>query len=270
MRTVDNPRSTQKTAFGGITGVDTLDLGRHGRFTEIGGLLFGEDPASLNAAIGLIRSYDDGRLYVFVDNFNNTFPYVKVDSFEPTGRVLRDPRGYYRTYQLRRPGRHGRPRGHGPRLPRRRRHRRVRARRVRQGRVRPLRHRLHLHHRPGPDARGLVVRRRAVRRRGQRGHPRRDDRDDRRPARAPGGGPGRVARADRLRWGHAEGDPVVVAVTRLRSPTMESPSPYVFRVTTADVGIVTWPPPAMHAACPDRALRESSRSPPRSWSSSTG
>jgi hypothetical protein len=99
--TADNPRTTQKSTFAGINGVDTLDLGRHGRYTEVKGLLTGQNATVLNANIGLIRSYNDGQLYTFVDNFGNLWPFCQLENFEMTSRVMQDDRGFYQSYAAR-------------------------------------------------------------------------------------------------------------------------------------------------------------------------
>ena len=94
MATASNPRADQKNAFAGLNGVESLDQGDRGTVTTVSGHLIGIGPAGLNAALMLFRSYRDGRAYALVDNFGNTWPFVKLASFEPTGKVNRQTDGY--------------------------------------------------------------------------------------------------------------------------------------------------------------------------------
>ena len=87
MNTVDNPRRQQLNAFPGISGRESLDQGFDGRFTIVSGVLYGADAATLNFLENLFRSYNDGIARVLVDTMGNSWPYVKLDSFEPEGRM---------------------------------------------------------------------------------------------------------------------------------------------------------------------------------------
>ena len=98
--TDDIPRTTQRTAFAGLNGMAILDLGQHGRTSEVNCVLFGPDAASLNAAIGAIRNYKDGNLYVFVDSYGNAWLNVMIESFRPAGRPIQDSRGFYQAYSI--------------------------------------------------------------------------------------------------------------------------------------------------------------------------
>ena len=102
MQTVDNPRAAQENAYPGLSGVESLDQGLRGRFTMATGLLFGQDPVSQGAAEALFRSYNDGNLYLLVDNFGTAWPNVRLESFEPQGQVrVQAGQGYYRPYTAR-------------------------------------------------------------------------------------------------------------------------------------------------------------------------
>jgi hypothetical protein len=102
MQTVDNPRASQENAFPGLSGIESLDQGDRGRFTTVTGLLFGGDPPSQGAAEALFRSYKDGLVYLLTDAYGVSWPFVKLESFEPQGRVM--PLlgvGWYRAYTAR-------------------------------------------------------------------------------------------------------------------------------------------------------------------------
>lgn len=106
MATADNPRSAQVNAYPGLSGTEELDQGLRGRFTTVSGTLTGSDPGSLDAAEALFRSYNDGSVYVLIDNLGRAWTFVKLESFEPQGRirVMNAPGGgviYMRTYQSR-------------------------------------------------------------------------------------------------------------------------------------------------------------------------
>jgi hypothetical protein len=100
MRTARNPRATQQNTFFGTAGTETLDGGLKGRFTAVTGRLWGPSAQSLNAAILAFASFDNGGTATLVDMFGNAWPVVKLQSFEPQGRVQLDPDlGYTQRYQ---------------------------------------------------------------------------------------------------------------------------------------------------------------------------
>jgi len=102
MRTSDNPRSSQENAFFGVNGIESLDGGQRGRFTEVKGLLYGASAADLQFAEILFRSYNDGFAYVLVDSYGGTWPYVKLETFDPQPRIKQDVYGsFYRAYTAR-------------------------------------------------------------------------------------------------------------------------------------------------------------------------
>lgn len=103
MTTVDNPRRQQMNQFPGINGRESLDQGFDGRFTVVTGLLIAPDAATLNSLENLFRSYNDGYARTLVDNFGNSWDFVKLDSFEPEGkvRIAAGPGYVFRPYTAR-------------------------------------------------------------------------------------------------------------------------------------------------------------------------
>ena len=103
MTTVDNPRRQQLNAFPGINGRESLDQGLDGRYTIVSGVLYGGDGPTLNFLENLVRSYNDGVARVLVDTAGNAWPYVKLESFEPEGRmrVVAGSGQVYRPYTAR-------------------------------------------------------------------------------------------------------------------------------------------------------------------------
>src|SRR5579871_5423883 len=102
MSTVDQPREKQINSFFGLSGLETLDGGSRGRFTEVGGLLYGSSPASLASAESAFRSYDDGVPRVLIDNLGVGWGNVVLQTFRPMGRVRQSPFGvFFRAYKAR-------------------------------------------------------------------------------------------------------------------------------------------------------------------------
>ena len=102
MSTVDHPREKQINSFFGLSGLETLDGGSRGRFTEVGGLLYGSSAGSLASAESTFRSYDDGVARVLIDNLGEAWGNVVLQSFRPMGRVRQSPFGvYFRAYKAR-------------------------------------------------------------------------------------------------------------------------------------------------------------------------
>ena len=102
MVTSDNPRAKQVNAFFGLSGLETLDGGLRGRVTHVSGLLYGGTPTLLAAAEGIFRSNNDGVCRTLVDTLGAIWPSVRLESFQPQGRVRRSPAGVlFRSYQAR-------------------------------------------------------------------------------------------------------------------------------------------------------------------------
>jgi hypothetical protein len=102
MRTADNPRERQINSFFGIGGLETLDGGFRGRVTDVTGILVGNSAAALASAEALFRSYNDGVARTLVDNSGTGWLSVRLESFQPVGRVKQSIYGYYfRPYRAR-------------------------------------------------------------------------------------------------------------------------------------------------------------------------
>jgi hypothetical protein len=102
MNTIDNPRAKQLNSFFGISGLETLDGGARGRFTDVSGVLSGSSAALLASAEAMFRSYDDGAARALVDTFGTVWANVRLESFQPLGRVKQSPYAYYfRPYRAR-------------------------------------------------------------------------------------------------------------------------------------------------------------------------
>jgi hypothetical protein len=90
MPTSDNPRDRQINAYNGLNGLEVLDGGGRGRVTNVSGRLYGAGLSGLAAAISLFRSFHDGGAYVLVDTAGNSWPVVRLERFEPAGRIRQD------------------------------------------------------------------------------------------------------------------------------------------------------------------------------------
>jgi hypothetical protein len=102
MSTADHPREKQVNSFFGLSGLETLDGGLRGRVTEVKGLLFGPMPTALASAESIFRSYNDGVTRNLVDTLGTTWANVRLDSFQPLGRVRQSPFGFFfRAYRAR-------------------------------------------------------------------------------------------------------------------------------------------------------------------------
>jgi hypothetical protein len=101
------PRETYGTF--GLPGLEGQDCGLRGGTSTIRGTLFGAGSYygfvptnSLAAAEGLVRSYQDGQAYTFLDSLGQTWPNVKLDQFQPIGRIGQAPNGtLYRKFLVR-------------------------------------------------------------------------------------------------------------------------------------------------------------------------
>lgn len=102
MVTSDNPRERQLNAYFGLSGLESLDGGLRGRVTLVNGLLHGDSPELLASAELVFRAFNDGRAYFLVDTLGVAWPNVRLDAFQPLGRVRSSPAGvYFRSYQAR-------------------------------------------------------------------------------------------------------------------------------------------------------------------------
>jgi hypothetical protein len=80
-------RAIQQNSYGGLSGVEALDMGSRGRVTTVTGRFICQDAATLNSAILLFESYVDGNSYDFVDQFGNVWPSVMLVEFNLTGEL---------------------------------------------------------------------------------------------------------------------------------------------------------------------------------------
>jgi hypothetical protein len=102
MSTADHPREKQVNSFFGLSGLETLDGGSRGRITEVSGILYGPTAGALAGSESTVRSYSDGLTRNLVDSLGTTWLNVRLESFQPTGRVRQSPQGvYFRTYRAR-------------------------------------------------------------------------------------------------------------------------------------------------------------------------
>jgi hypothetical protein len=100
--TADNPREKQINAYFGLSGLESLDGGLRGRVTHITGLLYGNSALLLAAVEGQFRSFNDGIARTLVDTLGTSWPNVRLESFQPQGRVRQSPSGVlFRAYQAR-------------------------------------------------------------------------------------------------------------------------------------------------------------------------
>src|SRR5689334_1561156 len=102
MITADNPREKQLNAYFGLSGLESLDGGSRGRVTHVTGLLYGNSAASLVSAESLFRSFNDGIVRPLVDTLGMAWPNVRLESFQPQGRIRQSPGGIlFRSYKAR-------------------------------------------------------------------------------------------------------------------------------------------------------------------------
>lgn len=95
MRTSDNPRASQRNAFAGVSGVESLDQGSRGRFTVAEGVHAGLALGGLAVVQEAARAYRDGGAYALVDTRGVTWLYVQLIEFEPQGKIRATQNGYY-------------------------------------------------------------------------------------------------------------------------------------------------------------------------------
>ena len=102
MSTADHPREKQVNSFFGLSGLETLDGGARGRVTEASGVLYGPTPVALASSESTFRSYNDGLTRVLVDSLGTSWSNVRLESFQPSGRIRQSPQGmYFRSYRAR-------------------------------------------------------------------------------------------------------------------------------------------------------------------------
>ena len=102
MITTDNPRENQINAFFGLSGLESLDGGSRGRVTHASGLLAGDSAAALASAESLFRSFNDGMVRTLIDTLGVVWLNVRLESFQPQGRVRQSPAGVlFRAYNAR-------------------------------------------------------------------------------------------------------------------------------------------------------------------------
>jgi hypothetical protein len=102
MTTSDNPREKQLNAYFGLSGLESLDGGSRGRVTEVAGLLFGNSPGQLAGAEAIFRSFNDGITRSLVDTLGISWNSVRMEAFQPQGRIRQSPGGVlFRAYKAR-------------------------------------------------------------------------------------------------------------------------------------------------------------------------
>ncbi len=102
MTTVDVPREKQINSYFGLSGLEILDGGSRGRWTYARGLLSGDTPALLAMSEMQFRSFNDGIARVLVDTLGSIWQEVRLDAFQPIGRVSQSPSGVcFRAYNAR-------------------------------------------------------------------------------------------------------------------------------------------------------------------------
>jgi hypothetical protein len=102
MSTADNLRERQLNSYFGLSGLELLDGGHRGRVTYASGLLYGTSPALLAAAEAVFRSFNDGTARVLVDTLGASWPSVRLEAFQPQGRIRQSPGGMlFRSYKAR-------------------------------------------------------------------------------------------------------------------------------------------------------------------------
>ncbi len=100
MSTADHPREKQINSYFGLSGLETLDGGSRGRVTSVGGVLVGRTPAELAQAEATFRTYSDGLTRDLSDSLGTTWTNVRLESFQPLGRIRQSPQGmFFRSYR---------------------------------------------------------------------------------------------------------------------------------------------------------------------------
>ena len=87
------PIEHQQTDYPGLDGIEEMKLGARGAFSTITGIVNAPDAGSLNVALGTLRSSVLWGHCVLTDNFGNSWPFVRMHTFELKSRVYVD--AYY-------------------------------------------------------------------------------------------------------------------------------------------------------------------------------
>lgn len=83
------PVAVQTNAYPGINGLEEIRLGTRGAMSVVEGWLVGSTPSDVSAAETAIRTKQEQALAkTFVDNYGNSWPFSRVLSFKPEGRVV--------------------------------------------------------------------------------------------------------------------------------------------------------------------------------------
>lgn len=89
IRTQPNPVAVQTNAYPGVDGLEEIRMGTRGRVSVVEGWLVGATTSDLNSAEIAIRAkVVEADAKTFVDNYGNSWPNVRVASYEPQGRVM--------------------------------------------------------------------------------------------------------------------------------------------------------------------------------------
>ena len=96
------PRAQQVNAFFGLSGLEILDGGSRGKFSDVSGFLYGENALALAASENRFRILNDGVARSLVDMTGVTWNNVILQTYQPRGRILASANGYFlRAYRAR-------------------------------------------------------------------------------------------------------------------------------------------------------------------------
>lgn len=103
MVTPETTRDKQINSFHGVNGIEILDHGGRGRFTNVTGRFLMPDVPSLIAAESAFREYLDPWAYTLVTTDGSVYEGVNMETFEPIARIFTDIyTGYvWRAYKAR-------------------------------------------------------------------------------------------------------------------------------------------------------------------------
>ena len=100
MATADIKRQSQVNSFFGSTAWNCSTAASGGRVTRVRGVLYGASTLGLAGAENLFRSLNDGATRTLVDSLGMAWTNVRMQSFQPHGRVRQAPDGtFFRAYQ---------------------------------------------------------------------------------------------------------------------------------------------------------------------------
>ncbi len=83
-----NPPAVQTNTFPAVNGLQELRLGQRDAITSVSGIIGGA--IGLDVAQSIFRSYYNNKAYVLVDTNGDSWDFIKMASFNPSGRVIRD------------------------------------------------------------------------------------------------------------------------------------------------------------------------------------